>query len=89
MNKETKEVKETTEPAPCNINSVSGSFVSESQFGLCVKGLFFTDELGNKRQAIEITYDDTGVPYVRFEGISPIGTKCAYNLRLNKKMKWD
>ena len=72
-----------------NLGSVSGSFLSEDQFGLNVKGLIFTDELGNKRMAIDITYDDTGVPYVRVEGRPPIGTKCAYNLRLNKNMRWD
>ncbi len=78
--------KEQTEQ--CTIPSVNGSFVSENDFGKDVNGKFFIDELGNKREAELVTYDDTGVLYIKWKGNAPIGTKCAYNLRLNRKMKW-
>lgn len=71
-----------------NLDIVSGSYLTEKQYGINVNGRIFIDELGNKREAELITYDDTGVPYIKWKGRPPIGCKCAYNLRLNTKMKW-
>ena len=77
-----------TETKQCTIPSVSGSFVSENDFGKDVNGKIFIDELGNKREAESVTYDDNGVLWVMWKGNPPIGIKCAYNLKLNRKMKW-
>lgn len=71
-----------------NKGVVSGSFISESDFGKEVSGMHFIDEMGNKRVSLLITYDCTGIPYLLWDGRQPIGSKCAYNLRYNKKMKW-
>lgn len=76
------------ESANSDLGAVSGSFISENDFGKDVNGKMFVDELGNKREAKSITYDDAGVPYLKWKGYPPIGSKCAYNLRFNKRMKW-
>jgi hypothetical protein len=67
---------------------LSDGFVTENDFGKDVNGKFFIDELGNKREAELVTYDGAGVPFIKWKVRPPIGTKCAYNLRLNKNMKW-
>jgi hypothetical protein len=88
MHKENPQVQHTADNGNATLGVVSGSFITENDFGKDVNGLRFIDELGNIRECESVTYDDAGIPYIIWKGIPPIGSKCAYNLRYNKKMKW-